>query len=243
MKILLSGFLFTALLFASTSVVSLDSFSAANMMDMQSSSGQRDIKTKADFLEFVSALKDAMKMGQINPYSYLLGMAYLNDIRVVDGIIPKDIKKARHYLRISYNDGNYAASYHLAMILVGEKKYDQALFLLDSTVQKLKRDKRLDPYKSGLAESFLVTTFGTIVLEYKANDKEAILKAIEVMESSKHKDDSPTALFILANLYHLSGNSDRANDLLNKSCKATGENKDIRLDRICAQFIVEKERP
>jgi tetratricopeptide (TPR) repeat protein len=242
MKFLLSSFAIISFLSASTPVMSLDSVSAANMMDMQTSSqGQKDIKTKADFMEFVSTLEGAMKMGQINPYAYLLGMAYLNDIKVVDGVIPKNIEKARYYLRISYNDGNYAAAYHLAMILVGEKQYDQALFLLDSTIQKLKRDKKQDSYKSGLAESFLVTTFGTVVLEYKAKDKEAILKAIEIMESSRYKDDAPTALFILANLYHLSGNTDRANALLNKSCKTTGKNKDIRLDRICSQFIVEKE--
>ena len=228
-------------------IIALSSYLMASplqQMDTGSSAGQeqRDVKTKADFNDLVASLKSAIDMGQVKPYAYYLGAAYLTDFNVSDGIIEKDIKKAKYFFAMSLNDGNYAASYQLAMIELSKKNYDSALFVLDSTLFKLDRDKEQDPYKSELAKSFLATTFGTIVLEYKYKDKEAIGKAIRLLEGNTQKKDAPTILFILANLYNIDGQKEKANKLLTHSCSMKSGARDPRLDALCSQLLTRREK-
>ena len=225
-------------------IIALSSFLLANPLqygESEATQEQRDVKTKADFNDLVSSLKSAIDMGQINPYSYYLGAVYLTDFNVSDGFIEKDIKKAEYYFRMSFNEGNYAASYQLAMIELSKKNYDSALFVIDSAIFKLENDRRQDPYKSELAMSFLATTFGTIVLEYKYADKEAVAKAIRLLENNNKKKDAPTILFILANLYNIDGQKEKANKLLTHSCSMKGVARDPRLNALCNQFIVKEK--
>jgi len=222
------------------------SFLSAGPLQFERESGvnqeQRDVKTKADFNDLVTSLRSAIDMGQINPYAYYLGAAYLTDFKVSDGYIKKDIQKAEYYFKMSLDEGNYAASYQLAMIQISRSNYDSALFVVDSAISKLERDREQEPLKAEVAKSFLATTFGTIVLEYKYKDKEAVSRAIKLLENNAQKKGAPTILFILANLYNVDGQKEKANILLTRSCKMKGGTRDSRLDALCSQFLVKKEK-
>jgi TPR repeat protein len=220
------------------SLMNLPSISDSVTKNMEAGGDQRDIRTMADFKEFTSTLEEALKMGQINPYAFVLGSAYLTDFNLKDGSIKKDIKKARYYFSMSLDDDNYAAAYQLAMIDVHNKEYGTALYTLDKTISTIKRDSESDPYKKGLAQSFLAVTFGSITMQFLSKDKEAVQKAITLMEETTFKDDTPTALFLLANLYNSQGMQEKANSLLSKACNYRGSSKDARLDAICKQFQV-----
>ena len=202
---------------------------------------QRDIKTMADYRDFISAMQMPIRMGQINPYAYFLGIAYLTEFKVKEGVIPRDTEKAQRYFALSYEAGNRIAAYQLAMIKVSQKKYDEALFLLDNALMQLDNSKNEDPFKIEHAKGFLSTAFGTIVLQFKQSDMEAVLRAIEIMESSLKDKNTPTSLFVLANLYKVAKNTKKANMLLNAACKSASGDKDPRLDRICAQYLVKKD--
>jgi len=202
---------------------------------------QRDIKTMADYRDFISAMQMPIRLGQVNPYAYFLGIAYLTEFKVKEGVIPRNIQKAQHYFSLSYNAGNHIAAYQLAMIKVAQKKYDEALFLLDSALMQLDSSKNEDPFKIEHAKSFLSVAFGTIVLQFKQSDREAVLRAIEIMESSLKDKNTSTSLFVLANLYRAAGTIKKANMLLNAACKSASGDKDPRLDRICAQYRVKKD--
>jgi len=206
--------------------------------NIQTGQEQRDIKTKADFDELISSLKGAIDMGQTNPYSYYLGAIYLSDFNVTDGFIEKDIDKAKMYFIMSLQDKNYAAAYQLAMIELYKKNSDSALFSIDDALNRMSEDKEIENEKAKSIRVFLSTTFSTIVLEHKSNDKEAIERAIELLHREENNTKLPTVLFILANLYYLDGKSEKANEILNKSCKSDKKVLDPRLKMMCHQFIV-----
>ena len=235
MKYLLFLFYLSSSLFAGNNA---SVFSLTGAISEQTSQKQRDITTKADFVEFISTLESVLKMGQINPYSFFLASAYLTDFNLTDGVIKKDIEKAKFYFHMSLDDGNHAAAYQLAMIDVHSKQYGKALFILDKTITAIKRDRQGDPYKKGLAQSFLAATFGSITMQFLYNDKEAVHKAIILLENTTFRDDTPTAVFLLANLYQVSGKVEKANKLLSDACNYRGKNKDRRLDEICKQYAV-----
>jgi len=210
--------------------------------NVQTGQEQRDIKSKADFDELVSILKGAIDMGQINPYSYYLGATYLSDFNVSDGLIEKNVDKAKMYFTLSLKDKNYAAAYQLAMIELYKKNSDSALFTIDDALYRMGEDKEIEIEKAKSIKMFLSTTFSTIVLEYKSNDKEAVARGIELLKNEEENNGTPTVLFILANLYYLDGKSEKANEILNKSCKSKQNEIDPRLQMMCQQFIVNSKK-
>lgn len=241
MKRILLSLVTPLVLFAATPTPSLqtpDALMQKNPADKE----QREFKVKADFEDFVNTMNEAMKLGQINPYAFFLGSAYLTDFKLEDGDIPKDIKKAQYYFSLSYEDGNYAAAYQLAMIEVSKNNYGGALFVLDKAITSLQQDTTQEPFKKNLAQSFLAVTFGSITMQFLSQDAEAVSRAISLIEQTSFNEDAPTALFILANLYHVKGDKNKANALLSKACNYKGPNKDARLDAICGQFRVGEEK-
>jgi TPR repeat protein len=240
MKKILLFFLLIPYLYADLGSSLLNPTSIGDTVSQNIASGgqQRDIKTQADFKEFTQTLEEGLKMGQVNPYAFILGSTYLTDFKLTDGVIPKDIKKARYYFAMSLDDGNHAAAYQLSMIDVHNEDYGSALYMLDKTISNIKRDTEEDPYKNGLARSFLAVTFGSITMQFLSSDEEAVNKAISLMENTTYNDDTPTALFLLANLYNSQGKQNKANELLSKACNYKGASKDARLDSICKNFHV-----
>jgi TPR repeat protein len=241
MKRVLLSLVSPLVLFSATPAPSLQA-PGAPMQQGTIENEQREFKVKADFEDFVNTMNEAMKLGQVNPYAFFLGSAYLTDFKLDDGDIPKDIKKAQYYFTLSYEDGNYAAAYQLAMIEVSRNNYGGALFVLDKAITSLRHDDTQDPFKKNLAQSFLAVTFGGITMQFLSQDKEAVERAIGLIEQTSFNEDAPTALFILANLYHVKGAEDKANALLSRACNYRGPNKDARLQAICSQFRAEEEK-
>lgn len=195
---------------------------------VQTQDGQ--VKTKADYRELINSLESSMKMGLVDTSSYYLGTVYLTDFKLTDGDIPKDINRAKYYFKISLQNGNYMAAYNLAMIDVHAKKYDSALFLIDNTLVRMPKSGE----KIEASNKFLTSLFASIVLEFKSDDDEAVKKAIVILEPYAGLD-VPTSMFMLANLYGIADNTEKANLLLNTACT---RGKGSEINKLCRQFRI-----
>lgn len=225
-KILILFLLLSSLLFSEGMLMS------SSLYPKQEQAQDGEIKTKADYMELVSSLEASMKMGLVDTSSYYLGTVYLTDFTLSDGNIPKDIQKAKHYFKISLANGNFMASYNLAMIDVYNKQYDSALFLVDNTLSRMPSEGE----KIEATNKFLSTLFASIVLEYKPDDGEAVKKAIVTLEPYAGLD-VPTSMFMLASLYGIDGNEQKANLLLNTAC-TRGQGSEIK--QLCRQFSIQQ---
>jgi len=208
-------------------------FMGESLYPQQQSVDDGQVKTMADYAELVSSLESSMKMGLVGTSSYYLGTVYLTDFNLTDGDIQKDINKAKHYFKISLENGNYMAAYNLAMIDIYNKDYDSALFLIDNTLSRMPKSGE----KAEATKKFLSALFASIVLEFKPSDTEAVRKAIDTLEPYAGLD-VPTSMFLLANLYRIDGNIDKANLLLNTAC-TRGQGSEIK--QLCRQFKVQQK--
>ncbi|MCK9549284.1 hypothetical protein [Aquamicrobium sp.] len=201
---------------------------------------QKTIQTVADYKELEQTLLTSMEMGMESQSGYSLGTLYLTDFKLEDGNIDKDIEKAKYFFNKSLNAGNYSAAYNLAMIDVYNKDYDSALMLLDNTLTITKEaDAKNNSEQMKYNRVFLASTFASIVLEHEYDNKEAVNKAIlylDQLASVKY----PTTLFLLANLYNVRGDENKANLLLNMACGNTNNvTPDPQVRELCNKLRAE----
>lgn len=233
-KALILSLLASTILYAEGIFMGSSLYPQKQQLQQQAQIQDGQIKTKADYIELISSLESSMKMGLVDTSSYYLGTVYLTDFKLTDGEIPKDIKKAQHYFRISLDSGNHMAAYNLAMIEVYDKKYDSALFLIDNTLARMPKGGE----KIEAANKFLTALFASIVLEFKSDDDEAVNKAIVMLEPYAGLD-VPTSMFMLANLYEIEGSTEKANLLLNIAC-TRGKGSEIK--ELCKQFSIHQKK-
>ena len=224
-------FIFVALLLVGVSGAQ-NNFNISPKAPAADSTPQKDIETREDYNEFISVLKEAISMGDKMRSAYYLGTVYLTDFNLSNGEnIPKDVERAEKYFKMALDEGNYMSSYNLAMIYASKKEIGKALFAIDLSLEKMKMTKN----ENLPLERFLSSVFASITLEYRADDKEAVSHAITLLLPFATRG-KPTILFMLANLFKIQKQDEKANSLLNTACTSDSSIMDYRLRQICSNF-------
>lgn len=190
---------------------------------------QQNFETLKDIDMFIKDLNDAIAMGADGAY-HTLGVFYLSDHKVSDGVFLADIEKGIVHLQKSANKGYAVSSSFLALYFLQNGEHQEALNQLRHTLVNCK-------YSTPQLLKDATLQFASIVLDIspysKIEEKDIALinEAIHYLKVSETKEKDATAQFLIANLYHKIKNEELANIYLNISCNNT--NKSIKIEEFC----------
>ena len=211
MRPLLLSLVLSCLVFASSCVPETSAVSPATGTTSGAVKTEK-IRSAAEYRRMEADLSQAALLGDARA-AFLLGMLYASPAVLDDGsTIPARPKKARKYLEDALNGGIGLAALELAMLEVKSGSPANGLHAIDRAFETT---QMADPDRIVLA-----TQFAAIVLDYFPKEKRAVEKAAARLESAIHGKDVPTAAYLLANLYRVEGEMDRANRFLNRACQS-----------------------
>lgn len=179
---------------------------------------QKKIESLKDLNEFRTDLTAAIKQGNA-ALALPLGMSYLEGHQFSDGNEAPDIEKAMMVFETGARGGHVESAYWLSYLLVLQKKYDKSLEVLSPLLSSAKVSK---PYYQA------ASLYATTVLDHMAQDTLEMEKAIAFLERGESALMPATARYILANLYNINGQEERANKNLQMACTDTSAPGELR---------------
>ena len=172
--------------------------------------------------ELISILENQVKN---NPSmgAYELGLLYEDGILNTKNEKVSDKQKAIKYFIQAFENKDYRSTYKIVSLLLEKEEFKEAI----KTLQKVINDSKQN--RSMLIST--ITTYGTIVLDYLANDRDIVVDALYNFSyfTNEELDDVATAKFVKASLLGTLGNIQEGEKLLNEACyspKAPKELKD-----------------
>lgn len=170
--------------------------------------------------------------------AYELGLIY------EDGIINSknekipDMEKATEYFIKAFESKDYRSTYKIVTLLLQKNEYKESINTLKKVINDSSQNRSL------LIGS--ITTYGTIVLDHLANERDIVVDALYnyTLLSKEELEEVPTAKFIKAALLATIGNIQEGEKLLNEACfspKAPKELKDKCFDKNNFDIVKEEK--
>jgi TPR repeat protein len=191
---------------------------------------QKAINTMQDFIDLEKTLRMASVLDPQKSH-YYLGLLYLTEHKLQDGrVIRPDYDKALSFLEKSLEEGNTLAAYNMAMVFLKKGKVDNSIFVLDMTIDSLDDSKK----KQRASGAYLSAALASIVLDFKADNQEALQVAIKHLSHYVTLSRMPSGNYLLSQLYLRHGDIDSANRELTRACTSKVTPREIK--SICAQL-------
>ena len=189
---------------------------------------QLDLQTIADAKRFVEDLEQARKDG-FKSTLHILGVFFLKDHKLQDGVFRSDIKKGIEYLTKSAKLGYGVSSSYLAIYFLTNNELEPALSQLRWTIVKADKTAMNIKYSATLQ-------FASIVLDYFSKDTQKLQEAKEYLLISRSKKQSSMLSFLLANIFHVLGEEKNASHYLTEAC--TSKNINNKIENFCKNSVL-----
>lgn len=180
---------------------------------------QSQIHTLSDARAFVRDLEDASRNG-LSGSLHVLGVFFLKDHKLDDGVFKADVAKGIKYLTESAKLGYGVSSSYLAIYFLSNNEIEPALSQLRWTIVKASKTTIEIKYSATLQ-------FASIVLDYFPDNTKKLQEAKEYLLISNSKKKSATLSLLLANIYHRLGEEKNASRFLTEACTSKTNNKKV----------------
>jgi len=168
---------------------------------------QRQINTKADYIELEKLLKSLVSQGDVSK-AIVLGTLYMNRLTLKNGeVIPADTKKAKEVLEYAlYNKKPFAAFY----LSIMEKPYN-ALLTLEQAIKSKYTTKEI--------QEVLAIRYNEIILNDFYLNFTLVKKALKLtLPIANATNDNPTLDFSVAHLLFIDKQNILASKYINSAC-------------------------
>jgi len=166
--------------------------------------------TKAQYVEMLSLLKNAYKMGDKGK-SYIIASAYLQKHILLDGIIEPNVDTAIRWFKRALANGYGLSALNIAFLY--DLKRNDVYTALNRLEQGI-NSKVIDTN----GKVVIAMAYGSIVLEKIPGRIKYVRKAIDLIYPVVNKSNIASMDYIFANLLNLNNQPKLANKFLNSAC-------------------------
>ncbi len=208
-KILLVSAISATCIFAEVSDIQIPTQNPI-MQNKQTSNEQRTIKTKQDYIELESLLREIISRGAINK-SLILGTLYMNSFKLDDGsVIKPNLAKAKDVFSYGVRNKIPMCSFYLSMLL--ENKQD-ALILLEENIKANTTQQSI--------REVLAIRYAEIVLSQFYKKDRFVSKALSlILPIANATNENPALDYTVAQLLFLDNQKSLATKYINSACNS-----------------------